>query len=158
MPLFTTVGGGGGSITVADDTSTAAVRYLTFTASVSGSLTTINTSSTKLTFTPSTGNLTAGGTITANSDQSLKENIITITDALGKVNSLRGVEYDRIDYKSHQIGLIAQEVEKVLPDVVFTNPDDGLKSVAYSNVVAVLIEAIKEQDKKIKVLEEKLGV
>ena len=56
---------------------------------------------------------------------------------------LRGVEYDRIDIEKHQIGVIAQEVEKVLPDVVHNN-ENGLKSVAYGNLTAVLIEAIKE--------------
>jgi len=158
MPLYTTGGGGGATIPVTDDTSTNATRYLNYTSVTTGNLATIYTSSTKLTFNPTNGNFTAGGTVTANSDEKLKKNIITITDAVEKVNCLRGVEYDRVDYESHQIGLIAQEVEKVLPDVVFTSDIDGTKSVAYSNIVALLIEAIKEQNKKIKVLEEKLGV
>ena len=95
------------------------------------------------------GNITASGTITANSDEKLKENVITIENALEKVLSLRGVEYDRIDSGDHQIGVIAQEVEKVVPAVVY---GDEIKSVAYANLVALLIEAIKEQHKEIEEL------
>ena len=93
-----------------------------------------------------TGDITASGTVTANSDEKLKENVITIENALEKVLSLRGVEYDRIDSGDHQIGVIAQEVEKVVPAVVY---GDEIKSVAYGNLVGLLIEAIKEQQKEI---------
>jgi hypothetical protein len=87
-------------------------------------------------------NLVCGGTITANSDQKLKENVTTISNALEKVTALRGVEYDRIDSGEHQIGVIAQEVEKIIPEVVYNN--DEIKSVAYGNLVGLLIEAIKD--------------
>jgi hypothetical protein len=88
-------------------------------------------------------NLTCGGNITANSDASLKENIEIIPSALEKVCSLRGVEYNRIDLSGErQIGVIAQEVESIIPEVVYEN--EGIKSVAYGNLVALLIEAIKE--------------
>ena len=93
-------------------------------------------------------NLVCGGTVTANSDESLKENIKTIDGALEKVQNLRGVEFDYKSDKTHSIGLIAQEVEKVLPDLVHEN-GDGIKSVAYQNIVAVLIEAVKEQQNQI---------
>jgi hypothetical protein len=89
------------------------------------------------------GNVSATGEITASSDERIKTNIKTIDNALDKVSELRGVEYDRIDIKSHQIGVIAQEVEKILPDIVHTD-EKGMKSVAYGNLTAVLIEAIKE--------------
>ena len=95
------------------------------------------------------GDITASGTVTANSDEKLKENVITIENALEKVLSLRGVEYDRIDSGDHQIGVIAQEVEKVVPAVVY---GDEIKSVAYGNLVGLLIEAIKEQQKEIEEL------
>jgi len=91
----------------------------------------------------SSGNVVAQGTVTASSDEKLKKNITTIEDSLDKVSELRGVEYDRVDNDTHHIGLIAQEVEKVLPELVITG-ENGLKSVAYGNVTAVLIEAIKE--------------
>ena len=100
-----------------------------------------------------TGDIAASGTVTAQSDEKLKENVITIENALEKVLSLRGVEYDRIDSGDHQIGVIAQEVEKVVPAVVY---GDEIKSVAYANLVGLLIEAIKEQQKEIDELKKKL--
>ena len=107
-----------------------------------------------------TGNIVVSGTVTANSDARLKTNIKTIENALNKVLSLRGVEYDRVDSGDHQIGLIAQEVEKIIPQVVYPKqpaPDYETKSVSYQNIVGLLIEAIKEQDKRIIELERKLG-
>jgi hypothetical protein len=98
-------------------------------------------------------NLVCGGTVTANSDEKLKENIQTIDNALDKVKNLRGVEYDRKDSGEHQIGVIAQEVEKIIPEVVY---GDELKSVAYGNIVGLLIEAIKEQQKEIDELKKKV--
>lgn len=101
-------------------------------------------------------NLVCGGNITANSDVSLKENITTISNALDKVISLRGVEYDRHDLNGeHQIGVIAQEIQQIIPEVVFDG-DNGIKSVAYGNLVALLIEAIKEQQTQINDLKERL--
>ena len=61
---------------------------------------------------------------------------------------MRGVSFDWIADGSSEVGVIAQEVEDVLPDVVNTN-EDGIKSVKYGNIVAVLIEAIKEQQAQI---------
>ena len=105
-------------------------------------------------------NLLVGGTVTANSDEKLKTNIKTIENALEKVLSLRGVEYDRIDNNDHQIGVIAQEVEKIIPEVIYPKqpaPSYDTKSVAYANIIALLIEAIKEQNVKIEDLERKLS-
>ena len=103
-----------------------------------------------------TGNLTATGEVTANSDERIKTNIKTIENALDKVSQLRGVEYDRIDIEKHQIGVIAQEIEKILPEVVSTNRD-GMKSVAYGNIVAILIESIKDLKGEISELKEKVA-
>ena len=99
------------------------------------------------------GVLTTAGNVVSNSDEKLKENVITIENALEKVLSLRGVEYDRIDSGDHQIGVIAQEVEKIVPEVVYGNE---IKSVAYANLVGLLIEAIKEQQKEIEHLKKNL--
>ena len=93
------------------------------------------------------GNLIVAGTVTANSDIKLKKNITTIDNALDKVCKLRGVEFDYIENEKHNIGVIAQEVEEVLPEVVIYNQDD-IKSVAYGNLTAVLIEAVKELKKE----------
>ena len=95
------------------------------------------TTSSNLTFVDSTGNLTASGTVTANSDERLKENVETIEDALEKVKQLRGVEYDHKKTGDHCLGVIAQEVEKIVPDVVYEDAL-GVKSVAYMNMVALL--------------------
>ena len=91
-----------------------------------------------------TGTITAGGDITAFSDERLKSDIETIDNALDKVMNMRGVFYTKQAEKG--IGVIAQEIEKVLPEVV---TDGEYKSVAYGNIVGVLIEAIKEQQKQI---------
>jgi hypothetical protein len=124
------------------------------TVSVAG--TSINTGNT-LVARDASGDFTAGSITatqyTSTSDISLKENVSTIENALEKVLSLRGVEYDRVESGEHQIGVIAQEVEKIIPEVVYGNE---IKSVAYANIVALLIEAIKEQQKEINELKKKL--
>jgi hypothetical protein len=99
------------------------------------------------------GDATFSGTVTANSDEKLKDNIKTIENALEKTLNLRGVEFDRIETGYHQIGVIAQEVEKIIPEVVYEN-ENGIKSVAYGNIVGLLIEAIKEQQNEIDELKE----
>ena len=95
-----------------------------------------------------TGTLTASSNITAYSDVRLKANIEIIPDALAKVLTLRGVTYDRVDCDNErQTGLIAQEVQAVLPEAV---RDDGEHlSVAYGNVVGLLVQAIKELNEKV---------
>jgi ribonuclease PH len=72
------------------------------------------------------------------------------------VKALRGVSFDWIESGNSEVGVIAQEVEEVIPDVVSTN-DQGIKSVKYGNLVGVLIEAIKEQQQRIEALEARLG-
>ena len=91
------------------------------------------------------GNWTAIGNVTAYSDERLKENIKTIPNALETVKKLRGVTFDRKDFAGKGIGVIAQEVEQILPEVVV---DGEYKSVSYGNIVGLLIEAIKELEKK----------
>jgi hypothetical protein len=99
------------------------------------------------------GQILATNDITAFSDERLKENIKTIPNALEKVTQLRGVQYTRKDTKQQSVGVIAQEIEKVLPEVVVTNNDEeGTKSVAYGNVVGLLIEAIKDLQKEVEEL------
>ncbi len=97
------------------------------------------------------GNFTATGNVTAYSDAKLKTNVQTIQDPLSIINRLRGVFYDRIDSGEHGIGVIAQEIQEVLPQVVHEN--DGTLSVAYGNIVGVLIEGIKVLSAKVEKLE-----
>ena len=105
--------------------------------------------------------LWTAGNVTAYSDIAVKENIKKIDNALAKVCQINGYTYDRIDIKKHneesgedspvrQAGVIAQEIEKVLPEVV--QGQEGNKSVAYGNMVGLLIEAIKEQQQQIEEL------
>lgn len=90
------------------------------------------------------------------SDERLKENIQTIENAVEKVSALRGVSFDFKESKQSQIGVIAQEVEKIIPEVVGENPD-GYKGVQYGNIVGLLIEAIKEQQEQIDTLKKEIN-
>ncbi len=88
------------------------------------------------------------------SDERIKTNIKTIENSLDKTLLLRGVEYNdiRIEPERNRIGLIAQEVELIIPEVVRTG-DDGLKGIEYQNLVGLLIEAIKQLNNKVTKLE-----
>jgi hypothetical protein len=95
-----------------------------------------------------TGNIVASGQVTAadinsSSDKRLKKNIKTVTSALDTVNALRGVTFEWKEGNGKAIGLIAQEVQEVLPEIVSTD-DNGYLGIRYTNVVGVLVEAIKE--------------
>lgn len=90
----------------------------------------------------SSSNLTVTGNVTAYSDIRLKSDIKPITNALDKVSQINGVTFTRTDSGERQAGVIAQEVEKVLPEVVGNGEE--YKSVAYGNMVGLLIEAVKE--------------
>ena len=112
-----------------------------------------------------TGAITATGDITAYySDLRLKTNIVPIADALEKVEALNGVTFDPneaalalgVDNK-HQMGVIAQEVEVVAPELVVDSAFAGYKTVKYDKLTALLIEAVKELSAKVKTLEAQLG-
>ncbi len=101
-----------------------------------------------------TGNITVAS-LTETSDRRLKTNIQPLQNALDNTLKLRGVSYNWIDankIRTNQIGVIAQEVEELYPEFVHTD-DKGMKSVNYSQMVAVLIEAVKELNTKIEILE-----
>jgi hypothetical protein len=116
------------------------------------------------------GEIRATNNITAyfTSDIKLKENIITIDNALKKIQQISGVEYDwtkeYIDsaggedgffIRKHDVGVIAQDVQKVLPEVVAERPD-GLLAVKYDRIVPLLIEAIKDLSKEVEELKSKI--
>jgi hypothetical protein len=104
-------------------------------------------------------NLTSTGVLTtSSSDICLKTNVENINDGLERVLDLRGV---RFNWKTapdgrKMIGFIAQEVEQSVPELVFTNPVDGLKGINYAEMTAVLVEAVKEQQKMIEELQRKV--
>ena len=100
----------------------------------------------------SSGDFTAAGNVTAYSDQRIKENIHTIEYAVDRVKALRGVYYTRKDTGAPGLGVIAQEMQRVFPEVVQENAD-GMLSVAYGNLVGVLIEAVKELADRVEELE-----
>jgi len=117
-----------------------------------------------------TGSLTVQGSIQATdditafslSDKTLKTNITNIDNALVKVLTLNGVTFDwnEVAIEKHgksgrEAGVIAQEVEQVLPEIVATR-EDGTKAVRYEKIVPLLIEAIKELTKKVQDLESNL--
>jgi hypothetical protein len=104
------------------------------------------------------GDIYATANLIAYSDQSVKDNVVTIENAIEKVVKMRGVTFTRNDHEDKErihAGVIAQEMEKAFPEVVFEN-QDGTKAVAYANIVSVLIEAIKEQQVEINKLKNKL--
>jgi hypothetical protein len=96
------------------------------------------------------------------SDRSLKENFDTLSGSLAKVKQLHGLYYNfkssytGVSSPKREIGFIAQDVEAIFPELVETN-DKGMKGIAYQNLTAVLVEAIKEQDKKIELLQKDLN-
>lgn len=102
------------------------------------------------------GDIRATGDVIAYSDERVKENIVTIDNALDTVTKLRGVQFNKIGEDKKSVGVIAQEVLKVLPEVVAHDRKD-MYSVAYGNMVGVLIEAIKELNAEVKELKEKLN-
>ena len=87
----------------------------------------------------------------------LKTNIQTVENALEIVDNLRGVSFEWKENGKKSYGVIAQELEKVAPELVMTDEkEDGIKSVAYGNLVGYLIEAVKEQQKQIDELKAKI--
>lgn len=106
------------------------------------------------------GTLDVTGDITAfsTSDERLKSNITPILDGLDKVGEIQGYEYDWIENEhhtntGHDIGVIAQEIEKIAPEAVTTR-DNGYKAVKYEKLIPILIQAIKELNDKVKQLED----
>ena len=107
-----------------------------------------------------TGSIDASGDITAyfSSDERLKDNLTPIVGALDKINQIGGYEFDwnnNSEHSGHDVGVIAQEIEKVLPEVV-VDRDNGYKAVRYEKIVALLIEAIKQQQLQIDELKSKI--
>jgi hypothetical protein len=134
-------------------TATANAMYAQFNA---GSFTLVQSTdgtaaNTRFTFAMTSGNLTIDGELSATSDERRKSNIVTVDSALAKVESMRGVYFNRNDREGRHVGVIAQEIQKVLPEVV-SEDDDGYLSVSYGNIVGVLIEAIKELKQEIEEL------
>ena len=145
-----------GVASVTDDTTTNGNRYILFANQTSSTLSTSYVSSTKMYFNPSTGKLNATS-FNSLSDFNKKENIQTLQDATSKVLKMRGVSFTWKGTNDKSIGLIAQEVEKILPEVVSTC-EDGVKSISYDSIVGLLVEAFKEQQKTIDSLKDTINI
>lgn len=128
-----------GNSTTVGTTDTGTIEYIGGSHYFTGNLT-------------STGNIAAWGNVTGFSDLKLKTDIETIDNAIDKVKQIRGVTFIRQDINDNRrhTGVIAQEVQEVLPEAVFD--DNGTLSVAYGNLVGLLIEAIKNQQTQIEEL------
>ena len=149
---FTTSGSGtGGTIAVTDTGTNGAIIKMVgngattpnkFLNVLSGVFRIVNSAySVAIMTLDDSGNLTAAANVTAYSDARLKKDVSTIDNALDLVGKMRGVRYTRVDSEAKGVGVIAQEMKEVLPEVVL---DGENLSVAYGNIVGVLIEAIKE--------------
>jgi hypothetical protein len=114
-----------------------------------------------LTYNPSSnslsvgGNITAGGDINSNSDETLKTDIETIQGALESLKQVRGVSFTWKGTEKKSMGVIAQDVEKVFPDIVDLNVDK--KSVVYNGLIGALVEAVKELSERVEELESKVS-
>ena len=135
----------GAGSTVFNDTTTNQEFFPLFTATTSGTITASGISTSKLTYNPSSGEVTAVD-FNSTSDFNLKTNIQTVENSLEIVNNLRGVSFEWKETGKKSYGVIAQELEKVLPELVKGNDP---KTVSYSGIIGVLIEAIKELKKEI---------
>lgn len=132
-----------GSLSLTDQTSSATTHYPLITTATSGTVTAANTSSTKFTFQPSTGTLSAT-IFNETSSITLKENFVPIDNALDKILNLTAWIYDRKDgSQKSEAGLIAEDVNKVIPNIVSKDANGNPEGINYTRLSAYLIEAVK---------------
>jgi Chaperone of endosialidase len=110
-----------------------------------------------ITYNPLTQVLTVSGDVIAGSDREIKENIQPITNALEKTLALQGVSFNYKKGGRPNLGLIAQEVQEIVPEVVSVNESTGFLGVGYGALVGLLVEAIKEQQAQIEELKRRIG-
>jgi hypothetical protein len=138
------------AVSIIDDTATNSTFFPVFTSVTSGSIVGANTSSTKLTFNPSSGLLTSTD-YNSSSDVTLKENFTEIVNPLDIISQLDGFGFSWKDTKEKSYGLSAQQVETVLPEIVRVRPD-GTKGINYLNLIAFLVEGIKDLKEEVRQL------
>jgi hypothetical protein len=135
-------GSSGNYVRLANDTTTNTTAYLVFTSNTSGNLLNANVSTSKLTFNPNTGILSAT-TFNSLSDIKYKENVETLLNAIEILSQIRGVRFNWKESGAPSMGVIAQELANVVPEIVNTEPAGGVMTVNYSGMNAILIEAMK---------------
>jgi len=148
---ITSIGGGG---TLSDDTTTNGTYYLTLSTATTGTLTTVYTSSTKLQFNPSSGTLFATQ-FQSLSDERIKINVrgnpgLPLIEAMNPVKFEWKAMPDKTSY-----GLIAQELEKILPELV-TELNTGFKAVSYIPIISILVAAVQQLSGKTTALQAKV--
>lgn len=146
----TVSGGGGGSLTITDDTSTDSTYYPVYATASSGSMSIAGISTTKMQFNPSSGQLTVQDLNTL-SDATLKENAIQISDPFEVLSQIFGMGFNWKDTGKKSYGVMAQMLEKVLPELVSVNAQ-GKKTVNYIPIIAFLVEAVNKQQQDINLL------
>lgn len=145
--------GPAGNVTISDNTTTNSTYYPVFANATSGNFTLASVSSTKLQFNPSSGQLTVQDLNTL-SDATLKTNPEVIQDPMAVLSQIFGMGFNWADTGKKSYGLMAQMLEKVLPELVTIGPD-GKKSVNYIPIIAFLIEAVKRQQSDIEDLKKR---
>ena len=142
------------NITLADE-STDTTCFPVFATDATGNQAP-KTDSSALTYNASTGTLAATN-VNSTSDANLKENVETIVGSIDILKDINGVKFVWKDLGTPSVGVIAQDVEKVLPELVSQRSDNGTKSVNYNGLVGVLIEAVKELSARVESLENQLN-
>lgn len=150
-----TGGGGGGGLTLSNDTTTNTVMYPMLSEVTTGTATDGKVSSTKLYFNPSTGVLNSANFNTL-SDRKMKVEISPIKYAIDRIKTLMGYTYRLKDTNRRSVGLIAQEVEDIFPELVDTN-EEGIKSLNYDGIVGLLVSGFNEQQILIEQLKETIS-
>lgn len=102
------------------------------------------------------GDITTTGNLTSTSDRTLKSNVQILTGAMTTLRQVQGVSYNLLNNPVRSFGFIAQDVEKIIPEIVFGK--EGSKSLAYLNLIAFCVEAIKELDEEIQNLKKQITV
>ena len=139
--------------TLTDDTTTNATFYIGLTSSTSGSWINAYTSSTKLYYNPAIGTLNSTS-FNSLSDLRHKSDLIEITSALDKIGTLTGYTFKLIESGQASAGLIAQQVQQVLPEAI--GGDEEKLTLNYSAVLALIVEGIKELNQKVNILQKQL--
>ena len=137
---------GGTTVKLGNESSSSETFYVTLANTSSGNVSTLNVSSSSLTFIPSTGTLSAT-VFNSLSDATLKNDIEPISNALEIINKISGVGFNWKESGKHSFGVVAQNMEEVVPDLV--GNINNHKTVNYDGIIAFLIEAIKELNNKL---------
>ena len=144
---FTGSAGTDATITITNDTSSNSTQYVTFAGQTSGIATSFGVSDSKLYYNPNTGTLNATEFNTL-SDATLKENVAPIANSFELLDMINTVEFNWKDSGQKSYGVLAQQLEKIMPELVRTN-EHGIKSVSYIPLIALLIDTVKQLKKQI---------